>query len=144
MKEMEEAIKSSNCLVLYPSEDARTFADIESELEDPPEDGWDIIVIDGTWAQANKLHSHYLKNGPQHVQLSEDKVQILASAAGGEKDGHQLRKHPTKWREVSTLEATRLFLGDMMVGSKNRPWNTLATYQRIGDDAVLKLREGSG
>lgn len=133
-------MKSSNCLVLFPSEDARTFPEIESGFDAEPVDGWDIIVIDGTWPQANKLHNRYVKHGPQHVKLSEDKVQTLASAAEGEKNGHQLRKHCIKWREVSTLEATRLFLGDMMIGSEDHPWDALATYQRIGDAAVSEMR----
>jgi DTW domain-containing protein YfiP len=139
MREMQEAIEGDSCLVLFPTDDAMTFNAIEQREEEERQDGWDVIVIDGTWAQARKLHSRYVQNGPTHVQLSEEAVEILEHAAsGGNREGHQIRRHPIKWREVSTLEATRLFLGDMMNNSIERPWDALATYQKIGDAAARK------
>lgn len=138
MREMEEAIDSGSCLVLFPSDDAVTFETLEHTYEQQKRDSWDLVVVDGTWAQARKLHSRYLKEGTKHVQLSRESVQRLEfAAAGGTREGHQLRHHPIKWREVSTLEATRLFLGDMMLSSCiERPWDTLSVYQKIGDTAA--------
>jgi DTW domain-containing protein YfiP len=138
MREMEEAIDSGSCLVLFPTVDAVTFEALEHTYGQEKRDGWDLVVVDGTWAQARKLHSRYLKQGTKHVQLSQEAVQRLElAAAGGNREGHQLRHHPIKWREVSTLEATRLFLGDMMLSScMERPWDTLSLYQQIGDAAA--------
>jgi hypothetical protein len=140
MREMEEAIDSGSCLVLFPTDDAVTFETLEQTYEQEKTDGWDLVVVDGTWAQARKLHSRYLKEDTKRVQLSRDAVQRLEfSAAGGNREGHQLRHHPIKWREVSTLEATRLFLGDMMLNSCiERSWDTLSLYQQIGDTAAQK------
>ena len=136
MREMEEAIKGDKCLVLFPTEEARTFDEIEQNGNLESAEGWDIIVIDGTWAQARKLHSRYVSN-VKHVELSDEAVNVLAQASGGENVGHQLRRHPIKWREVSTLEATRLFCNDM-VNSNDvaHPWDALASYQKNGDAAA--------
>ncbi|KAI2511121.1 DTW domain [Fragilaria crotonensis] len=139
MLEMEDSIAGGNCLILFPSEDALTFDAVERGEGDKSR-CWDLIVIDGTWAQARKLHARYVKDNATHVQLSEGAVKILQLAASDAKrQGHQLRRHPIKWREVSTLEATRLFLGDMMSNiSIERPWDALALYQQIGDSAARR------
>ena len=139
MTEMQDAMASGNCLILFPSENALTFDAVQHGELDKSQ-AWDLIVIDGTWAQARKLHSRYVKEGPTHVRLSDEAVETLQIAASGvQRDGHQLRRHPIKWREVSTLEATRLFLGDMMPTiTIQRPWDTLALYQQIGDSAARR------
>jgi DTW domain-containing protein YfiP len=139
MKEFEEAMKGSDCLVLFPTESARTFCQIRHEQEVFPKHGWDIVVIDGTWAQARKLHSRYIQEGTAHVELSTESVSRLGDASETCKEGHQLRRHPIKWKEVSTLEATRLLLRDMMSSTTtDRPWDTLALYQQIGDAAAKR------
>lgn len=139
MKEFEEATKGNNCLVLFPTESARTFHQIHHDQEVCPKDGWDIVVIDGTWAQARKLHSRYIQEGTAHVELSTESVSRLGNASETCKEGHQLRRHPIKWKEVSTLEATRLLLRDMMSSTTtDRPWDTLALYQQIGDAAAKR------
>ena len=81
--------------------------------------GWDVIVIDGTWAQARKMHSKYFpevsKGCLYRVQLSEEAVKELdhgGSSSNSNNDGindddsgivqrnvakgHQLRRHPIK------------------------------------------------
>jgi hypothetical protein len=137
---IEESIQQNNCLVLFPTDDARTFEQIEAASETlSAEKSWDLVVVDGTWSQARKLHSRYLQNTAGHVQLSDSAVATLAQSASEEsREGHQMRRHPIKWKEVSTLEATRLFLGDMMTSSKERPWDMLALYQQKGDAAAIK------
>ena len=84
---------------------------------------FDIVVIDGTWSQARKIYSRYIPlekdGGPQIVCLSQVSLDILGAhgdvhcVPNGEQklsSGRQLRRHPIKWREISTLEATRLLL----------------------------------
>jgi DTW domain-containing protein YfiP len=138
MKELEESIQQNNCLVLFPTDDARTFEQVEASETLSGEKGWDLVVVDGTWSQARKIHSRYLQDTSGHVQLSDAAVATLAQSALEEtREGHQMRRHPIKWKEVSTLEATRLFLGDMMTSSKERPWDTLAPYQQRGDAAAI-------
>jgi DTW domain-containing protein YfiP len=62
--------KTTKCLVLFPSEDARNFQKIvqeekqqEQEQDYPHKEGdeeWDIIVVDGTWSQARKMYNRYV------------------------------------------------------------------------------------
>ena len=166
--------KKSKCLVLFPSEDALAFAEIEEKakntaLEADDEsncDVYDVVVIDGTWSQARKMYNRYIPSeedgGPQRVQLSDDAVATLNgdNVESGAKpadaywydnednqriSGHQLRRHPTKWREIATCEATRLLLRDMMAGDFTSsdenvvtPWGALAKYQNVANAAALR------
>ena len=178
MGEMLDAVRGVNtndrikkCLVLFPSEDALTFAEIEGKAEvkaseDDNESNrdqqYDVVVIDGTWSQARKMYNRYIPSeedgGPQRVQLSDDAVATL-NGDGADSgtfwydnednqriSGHQLRRHPTQWREVATCEATRLLLRDMM-GDDNftssdenavTPWDALVRYQNIANAAALR------
>ena len=60
--------------------------------------------------------------------------------------GRQLRRHPIKWKEVSTLEATRLLLKDMSKLTSENLLNEdgkachdiLADYQLISDAAAVR------
>ena len=54
--------------------------------------------------------------------------------AGG---GIQLRRHPVAWREVSTLEASRLLLLDMGADEQG-VMKPLAQWQNIGDAAAKR------
>jgi len=159
---------TTKCLVLFPSEDARTFDEIEKSSSETHiyghDDKYDVVVVDGTWQQARKLYNRYIPSeedgGPLRVRLSEKAVAILngdnigtATSMEDSSDtssnikqripGHQLRRHPVKWREVSTLEATRLLFRDMMgdyssPSSNAKPWDALALYQEIADDAAQR------
>jgi len=65
-------------------------------------------------------------------------------------NGRQLRRHPIKWKEVSTLEATRLLFRDMMVAMDEigaeeymnedgkQCHELLTEYQRISDEAAVR------
>lgn len=128
---------------------------------------WDVVVVDGTWEQARKLHARLLGHvqaaqqqmqqphgfqgeapPPQkvaqvtHVCLSATAVAALGSAAasGGAEHGggfgRQLRRHPTPWREVSTLEATRRLLLDM--GAAPEVVGPLQEWQLRADAAAKK------
>lgn len=141
-------IGRSKCLILFPTEDAKTFEDIEKEndlssssvLQD--ENGCDVIVIDGTWNQARKMHAKYFpdesKEGLYRVQLSSNVVELLGGDSNDIK-GHQLRRHPTKWREISTHEATRLLFKDMHIGGQfEEQSKAMSHYQEILNSAARR------
>eukprot|EP00804_Cyclotella_cryptica_P004685 CCRYP_019124-RA/>CCRYP_019124-RA protein AED:0.05 eAED:0.05 QI:528/1/1/1/1/1/3/49/379 len=167
--------RGEKCLILFPTEDATTFENIVHNVRDTlgemrdegvvgpismniMEQEWNVIVIDGTWSQARKIHARYF---PQRscgmlfrVQLSSDAVNRLNGSsreesvvvvnAGGEGDGggakgFQLRRHPIKWREISTLEATRLLLLDMHPdGQFDIQSKAMSDYQELGNEAVKR------
>eukprot|EP00977_Amphora_coffeiformis_P011096 scaffold2655_cov179-Amphora_coffeaeformis.AAC.29 len=164
MDEMLQCIRNdpSSCIVLFPSEDAKTYAEITNnnnsdigENQVVPSQGWDVIVIDGTWEQARKMYQRYLKAGRKdggkgllHVKLSDASLAaILTTATKGsinnndnsssQYTGMQLRRHPEEWRQISTLTATRLLLTEM-VPEKVTEWNKMMDYQIIGDQAARK------
>ena len=147
MNDLMDAIqqKERRCMVLFPSEDAMTFSELnhlkkvdggggnmkqDKRICHYRDDKWDVIVIDGTWAQARKMYTRYIPkredNGPYRVCLSQGAVDILDSPNNDCNDsftsnnnnlssGRQLRRHPIKWREISTLEATRLMIRDVIL-----------------------------
>lgn len=148
MKEMMQAMQNNtNCLVLFPDENARTFQEIVAAEESKNHgtssngDEWDVIVLDGTWAQARKLHARYLSEdgGPRRVQLSEEAVQMLQEQKGDNR-GHQLRRHSITWRQVGTFEATRIFLRDFFWDSHQDPpvWEQIQNYQEIANQAAKR------
>ena len=169
----------SKCLILFPTEDALTFDEIRKDIsakiitaadnrlnddEDvstisydniDDERGWDVVVIDGTWSQARKMHAKYLQEYSggclYRVQLSNEAVKALDGGCIINNDdvssddnsmvgvGHQLRRHPIKWREISTLEATRLLFNDMHTnGQFDKQSRAMTYYQKIGNDAALR------
>ena len=114
-------------------------------------------------------HANAESKACQRVCLSQEALDILGeaadnptegyvvgagvgSSAGIEKggNGRQLRRHPIKWKEVSTLEATRLLFRDMMVATGiigdedytnsdgKQCHDLLAEYQRISDEAAVR------
>lgn len=138
----------SKCLILFPTDDAKTFDDIvvdsssAAAADGDPKKGWDVIVIDGTWQQARKMHSKYFpadsKEGLHRVQLSSNVVELLG-ADDSDIKGHQLRRHPTKWREISTHEATRLLLRDMHSGGQfDGQSDAMSHYQEILNAAARR------
>jgi DTW domain-containing protein YfiP len=181
MKNMMDSIRdpSRTSLVLFPDETAETLEEIVAakkrtqritptrSLSDPPtqsgnenekaearddaDEGYDLIVLDGTWAQARKFHSRYFPPSDdnnsaasllQRVKLSEASVGLLQE--GSTTSGHQLRRHDIAWRQVGTFEAFRLFLRDW---SKEFPssqrgkmefWEQIESYQRIANEAALR------
>lgn len=148
MKEMLNAIETNDsCMVLFPSEDAKTFSEMMNpESFEGKRKSIDLIVIDGTWEQARRLFKRYLADGlrqPQCICLSEEALTTLSRNEMD--DGRQLRRHPIKWREVSTLTATRLLLHDM---NPLGPWDTLGEYQSLADGAARRqlgtIRERKG
>ena len=147
MKEMTQAMKNKNCLVLFPDETAQTFSEIvadNSDHDDSEGQGtWDVIVIDGTWSQARKLQARYIpslqQGGPRRVQLSDGAVELLER--GSVDAGHQLRRHSIAWRQVGTFEATRLFLRDCLweEDTKGEPvWEQIQPYQDIANLAARR------
>jgi len=189
--ELNDALaqKERKCIVLFPTDDAIPFLELYHENENEDESKnyhanidtsseggilkksrygaeYDVIVMDGTWQQAQKIHQKYIPlekdGGPQRVCLSQESLDILGNTAtnptgshvvhGVEKggNGRQLRRHPIKWKEVSTLEATRLLFRDMMVAMDDigpdaymneegkQCHDLLAEYQRISDEAAVK------
>lgn len=149
MEELLDALQSERTLVLFPGEDAHTYKALDwnrntkDEKEEEEKSRWDLVVIDGTWTQARKLHSRYIPKTPcRHVQLSNRAIAQLekeSSKQEGRISGHQLRRHPIKWKEISTLEATRQLLQDVQGTHPTRdaPWvKTLAKYQQLADAAA--------
>jgi DTW domain-containing protein YfiP len=131
-------------------------------------DCYDLIVLDGTWAQARKFHSRYFpssveddennnddndndddytfhhsrrKKKLRHVKLSEESVQLLqdGSTQTGE---HQLRRHEIPWRQVGTFEAFRLFLRDWSREFPNN--NNFANIKENDDDSNVEAWEKIG
>jgi hypothetical protein len=168
MKEMLDAVQYRNtiksstsnnrtCLLLFPGESARVLDEIvdpsnAAESESPE---YDLIVLDGTWAQARKFASRYFSESNdgstsvQRVQLSEEAVNLLGNE-GSTEAGHQLRRHCTSWRQVGTFEATRLFLRDWSQCFPKEQninsvdgipiWETIQSYQqRLNVAAVREL-----
>lgn len=123
---------------------------------------YDLIVLDGTWAQARKIHTKYIlpakQGGPRRVQLSESAVETLQEA--NDQSGHQLRRHTIAWRQVGTYEATRLFLKDLddalpndnqwlsssipattcseSLSTSEAVWKQIAKYQSIANEAARR------
>ena len=164
---MLRALEDGNnrACVLFPTDDARVFADLErddardarAELaiggddrsrsqgggasnegrrgdDGDSDEGWDVVVLDGTWAQARKLHA-LLPRGAPRVCLSDASVAELGAVAPGGA-GHQLRRHSVTWRQVSTCEATRLLLRDM--GEPPSVVAALGHYQEVANAAALR------
>ncbi|KAG7353367.1 DTW domain containing protein [Nitzschia inconspicua] len=147
--------QTRTCLLLFPDENAKTLEEIVtiSDSFQTAEQGYDLIVLDGTWAQARKIVSRYFANCSSHVQsikLSEDALEIL-ERVGSTDSGHQLRRHCTSWRQVGTFEATRLFLRDweQVFGKFSRDegrsmdenetiWGKTELYQQIANNAALR------
>jgi DTW domain-containing protein YfiP len=159
MKEFQQALEQNKqCLVLFPDDSAKTFSEIIEQNHHSQQDvqsnegqeSWDLIVIDGTWAQARKLNARYLpehaEGGPRRVQLSPQAVAMLEreTTDGSANPGHQLRRHSTTWRQVGTFEATRLFLRDLLLddypesSAAITPWGQMESYQEIANEAARK------
>lgn len=133
MDEMLQCIQHepSACIVLYPSEDAQTYTEIINgaggRSRAVPKNGWNVIVLDGTWEQARKMYHRYHRasnvgdNGALlHVKLSDASLASILRAEGNDVNtsshGMQLRRHSEQWRQISTLTATRLLLTEMAPG----------------------------
>ena len=164
MAEMLESVKAAKnkddkCLILFPTDDSFTFEEIKEDMRSKAahdihdiEEGWDVIVIDGTWSQARKMYTKYLKDYSggylYRVQLSDTAVKALDDIGNsstsddiiGSKNsgkGHQLRRHPIQWRAIATLEATRLLLDDMHAeGQFAEASKAMSHYQNLGNNAA--------
>lgn len=176
MKKMLESLEDSKrtSLLLFPDDTARTLeeivhgnkrntssttSDAESLLDPSPQhenssdendDWYDLIVLDGTWAQARKFHLRYFPSDSsqkclRRVKLSEASVELLQG--GSIESGHQLRRHDIPWRQVGTFEAFRLFLRDWCrefpsakeSGEKTLEcWEQIESYQTIANNAALR------
>ncbi|KAL7486212.1 hypothetical protein ACHAW6_011811 [Cyclotella cf. meneghiniana] len=167
--------RGEKCLILFPTEDATTLEDILRSVCDALgerredsvvgstsmntiEQGWNVVVLDGTWSQARKIHARYFPQGSCgmlfRVQLSSDVVNRLNGSSrednshvdnaddeeeSGDVKGFQLRRHPIKWREISTLEATRLLLLDMHPGGQfDIQAQAMSDYQEQCNEAVKR------
>lgn len=160
-----ESITSNKCLVLFPHETAKTFTEIykddlnkvegnRQEHTDNDKIKYDIVVIDGTWAQARKIHSRCLSDPRQNVlrttSSEEDGENAIIDNDGKDgkagfnyrnvqlsneavemlqqsESGHQLRRHDIFWRQVGTFEAIRLFLLDVAKETAKENIATTAT-----------------
>jgi DTW domain-containing protein YfiP len=142
--------------VLFPQDNAKSIAHIRTEdaantnYEDTTLLQYDLVVLDGTWAQARRLQSRYIPShengGPRRVELSRQAVATLEQA--DDRSGHQLRRHSVAWRRVGTFEATRLFLRDLQDEmTKNdsssadpelHDWKQIESYQEIANQAARR------
>eukprot|EP00980_Cylindrotheca_fusiformis_P006544 scaffold1384_cov116-Cylindrotheca_fusiformis.AAC.22 len=159
MKELEQALQQqqekNRCLVLFP-DDHRNTATISEIINAQKEnatrynrdddDYFDLVVLDGTWAQARKLHSRYIPSTSRRVQLSQTAVETLHET------GHQLRRHSVAWKQVGTFEATRLFFKELSMAINNTnnsinhhppkdaipSWKQMEAYQEIANTAARR------
>lgn len=152
MREMQECIRDERapCIVLFPSEDAKTYKEIMQNIETShaAKNGWSVIVVDGTWEQARKMYNRYLSPNAGtrsliHVKLSDSSLasilptQEIYKSPSPSLGNMQLRRHPQEWRQISTLTATRLLLNEVEP-AKIASWNKLAEYQKVADAAARK------
>ena len=157
MQKLMDTIYDTNrtTLLLYPNDSAKTLKEVveKSSKHDKANTNcteYDLIVLDGTWAQARKFHSRYFPTKSlrslQRIKLSEASVKDLQH--GSIQWGHQLRKHEISWRQVGTFEAFRLFLKDWFQEFPLRhtkleevnglePWEQIESYQNIANKAAL-------
>lgn len=162
MVELQQALAQGNsCLVLFPAKDAKTFAELQSaEPAMVTNQPVDVVVIDGTWSQTQKMHSRYFatkaQGGPQRIQLSSSSLVPLRNvpdtASAPSSSGHQqLRRHPIDWRTIGTMEATRLVLKEISDTLTSQPhgadkdattnlttWDTMLRHQRIANEAAQR------
>ena len=179
MKELCDLIDTHphTCLVLYPDDErAVTYPELlleqqqqqshdeddsTSTHDDDATTSWNLIVLDGTWAQARKSYQRYFAHGNgtlvRRVQLSAEAVEelnhrdIRPSPNTGNMNettttlmGHQLRRHSIAWRQVGTFEATRLFLRDVGIAhgdlknDPSAPWAKIQPYQTIANEAARR------
>lgn len=158
MKELVQAMTegNNNCLLLFPGDDAKTISDIRAEDRvssdedklDSSSIQYDLVVLDGTWAQARKLCSRYIPShqdgGPRQVELSQRAVATLEAA--NDMSGHQLRRHAVAWKQVGTFAATCLLLRDLEVDQSKfddmdrevNDWHQIERYQEFANDAARR------
>lgn len=94
------------CIVLFPAENSKSFDEIVAAQEREMEGDqiknskdffrYDVIVMDGTWSQAQKLYKKYIPDSPQRVHLTQDT--IASSNEHSDSNFKQLRRHPIEWR----------------------------------------------
>lgn len=153
MKEMVEAASSEKTLLLFPAEGAQTFAELLSVIKNEgsttnrnSEEAitFDLIVIDGTWEQARRLHQRYFPSRPARlVQLSPASLNsFYADSNDPTFPGRQLRRHPIPVREISTVHALHLLLQDMVAVTSNgeelpRYYDIFGRYQQIASAGAL-------
>jgi DTW domain-containing protein YfiP len=139
MTEMLSALNSPSTLLLYPYENAKTFATILQE--DPTfssaSSPFDIVLIDATWEQARRIFHRYLAQPcpAVRVQLSDTSLPDA---------GRQLRPHPLDHREIATAEGLRRLgqeMGAVLDGAGGGPPNgttedALLHYQRVASRAA--------
>ena len=153
---MRASLEAGTGLVLFPSEDARPAECFAVEpppperaaagaRAPPPPGGWDVVVVDGTWNQARKLHAKLPRAAPRAKLGAAALARLEASASAGDaggagdeldRGGRQLRRHPQAWREIATVEATRLLLDAL--GEEAAATEPLAAYQRVADAAARR------
>lgn len=141
MNEMMEAVSKETTLVLFPSEEAKTFADLLPELNRAGKRmnsnnsttmkeslSFDLIVLDGTWEQARRMYKRYISAEPaKRVQLSLESLRTFgpqseyddssSSSVAVVMGGRQLRRHPVPVREIATAHALQLLLQDIVVST---------------------------
>lgn len=164
MAELEDASRMSSSprrrklCVLFPDEAAKTIGELQEEYDSSSSgttgddtdvvldtitprkqendtQGWDVVVIDGTWQQARRMKLRYfpgdesssspssypmfptVKLSPAALALLQDDNDDHGDKKSGSSSsslpaGHQLRKHSIPWKRIATFEALRLFLVD--------------------------------
>lgn len=123
-REMETALLENDAAILFPSEDSVEASELCWETPTKR----DLVVVDGTWSQARKLHKR-LPEAARRVRLSDSAVDILATGRG-----KQLRRHPEPWRQVSTATA----LDALFSTIQGKESTLLEEYQRVANSAAIR------
>ncbi|CAE1286127.1 DTW domain-containing protein 2 [Acanthosepion pharaonis] len=72
--ELASVMKAPNTILLYPGVDAIDICDL-SHLPDGQDIGYNLVLLDGTWAQARGLyHQNAMVKWPQKVQINSGMI----------------------------------------------------------------------
>lgn len=132
-REVQESMESGRALVLFPAAGARAIAEAAADGSSGGS-ARDVIIPDGTWAQAKRINRKLGGGAALRVELGGADVEQL----GADRRGWQARGSEGGWRRVATLEATRRALAAL--GEDADATQRIASAHRIAHRAYFEAR----